>query len=1022
MGSPALVPHARHQWLACLFLALALPLRSLPADEPATATPADAQQHFLRHVEPLLQEHCYGCHSHAAGVMEGGLTLDWRSGWEQGGGRGAAIIPGNPDASLLIQAIRHQHVELKMPEEKLDDPAIAVLEEWVRSGAADPRATPPQPKPIDADWWSLRPLRRPAVPPPPAAASNSSAVTPAESRLSPNPVDAFLRSAWEQSGLQPTPAADRRTLIRRLTLELHGLLPTPEDTAAFVSDPDPLALEKLVDRLLASPRYGERWARHWMDVIHFADSHGYEHDVFRPHAWRYRDYLIASLNADVPWGQMIREQLAADVCSVDQPQRQAALGFLGAGTYDHSAASTAPKNFENLDRDDLVIQTLTAFCSTTAGCARCHDHKFDPVTQADYYSLQAVFAGIGKGDIPFDADPAVSAARLRWQQLSDAAARRDPTVLLTPETQTLIASVLPQQEAAPVWRQIALQTFQSLEGAQLQRLDDGSLLATGARPETDTTTLTFSPGDLPQITAIRLDVLPHESLPANGPGRAENGNLHLSEVELQCFTPDQQEAQSVAFQRASADFDQDGWTIMHAIDGNPPSAWGIHPREGQPHSAVFELKTPVSVTPGMTLQLTLRQSHGRGHTIGRLRLSITDAAPESALVFPADLQALLDIPADRRSAEQRLQLAAHALKLRADAELSRLPPPEKLYAAAPVATNERGTIRIDKPREIRVLKRGDVDQPTDVALPGALSILEPAAGLPARFSVSEQQPESARRAALAEWIASPDNPLTWRSIANRVWQYHFGRGLCETSGDFGRMGSLPDHPELLDWLACELREHGSLKRLHRSICLSHAWQASANADEQSLQLDPQNRLVARRSRQRLDADAWRDSVLLASGRLDDTMGGPAVAHFSSRPGAQLTPILDYSTVNWDAPGMTRRSIYRVVWRGIPDPLLEQLDFPDLGLPAPVRGQSVSPLQALTLLNNRFVLHHAEHLAQRALRTSPDVEGQVASAVSFTWQRQPTSSELDTLSRLARDHGLPAVARLLLNSAEFLIVD
>jgi hypothetical protein len=424
----------------------------------------------------------------------------------------------------------------------------------------------------------------------------------------------------------------------------------------------------------------------------------------------------------------------------------------------------------------------------------------------------------------------------------------------------------------------------------------------------------------------------------------------------------------------------------------------------------------------MTLHLVLRQSHGRGHTIGRLRISLTDAPPETAQALPADLQALLDIPADSRTPEQQLQLAARALELRADSELSRLPPPEKLYAAAAVATNERGTIRFDKPREIRVLKRGDVDQPAEVAVPGALSILQQAAGLPARFELQPEHPESARRAALAEWIASPDNPITWRSAANRVWQYHFGRGLCETSSDFGRMGSLPDHPELLDWLACELREYGSIRRLHRSICLSAAWQASAAASEHALQLDPQNRLVARRSRQRLDADAWRDSVLLASGRLDDTMGGPAVAHFSSRPGAQLTPILDYSTVNWDAPGMTRRSIYRVVWRGIPDPLLEQLDFPDLGLPAPLRGQSVSPLQALTLLNNRFVLHHAEHLAQRAVRAGADVETQVASAVACTWQRPPTTAELDHLARLARSHGLPAVARLLLNSAEFLVVD
>jgi hypothetical protein len=954
--------------------------------------------------------------------MEGGLTLDWRSGWERGGDRGPAIVPGNPDASLLIQAVRHQHAELQMPEDKLEPAAIAILEEWVRSGAADPRSTPPQPRPIDADWWSLRPLKRPAIPAVPPAAASTAVAKPAEALIAPNPIDAFLWSAWQRAGLQPTAAADRRTLIRRLTVELHGLLPTPEDTAAFISDPDPQALEKLVDRLLDSPRYGERWARHWMDVIHFADSHGYEHDVFRPNAWRYRDYLIASFNADIPWGRFIREQLAADVYAAGQPSRRAALGFLGAGTYDHSAAATAPKNFENLDRDDMVMQTLTAFCSTTAGCARCHDHKFDPVIQADYYSLQAVFAGIGKGDIPFDADPEVSAARLRWQQLREAADRRDPTVLLTPETQALIAAVLPQSDAGALWKPIALQTFRSLEGAHLRQLDDGSLLATGPRPETDTTELTFTADGLTQVTAIRLDVLPHETFPALGPGRAVNGNLHLSEVELKVFSGDRQEGRSIAFQRATADFEQDGWTIAHAIDGNIQTAWGIDPQEGKAHFAVFELKSPVSVVPGLTFDVVLRQSHGRAHTIGRLRVSLTDAPPGTAQAYPADLHALLEIPADKRSPDQQLQLAALALKLRAEGELRQLPPAEFLYAAAPVATNERGTIRFDTPREIRVLKRGDVDQPTDLALPGALSILEPSAGLPARFGIPDGQPESARRAALAEWIASPANPLTWRSAANRVWQYHFGRGLCETPGDFGRMGSLPDHPELLDWLACELRDHGSLKRLHRILCLSTAWQASADASEQALQLDPHNQLVARRSRQRLDADTWRDSVLLASGRLDDTMGGPAIAHFSSQPGAQLTPILDYSTVDWDAPGMTRRSIYRVVWRGIPDPLLEQLDFPDLGLPAPVRGQSVSPLQALTLLNNRFVLHHAEHLAQRALRAGTDVETQVTSAVNSTWQRPPTTFELNALSRLARSHGLPAVARLLLNSAEFLVVD
>ncbi|MGV2340249.1 MAG UNVERIFIED_CONTAM: DUF1549 domain-containing protein [Planctomycetaceae bacterium] len=326
------MPHSIPGMLVFLNLFFALPLQAMQTDEPSAAgttpvqvtatdqSPPAADQQFLENIEPLLREHCYGCHSHAAGVMEGGLTLDWRSGWAEGGSRGPAVIPGNPDASLLIQAVRHQHVELRMPEEKLDAAAIGTLEAWVRTAAADPRSSPPQPKPIDADWWSLRPLNRPPVP------ANT-----------PNPVDAFLQSAWARDGLQPPPKADRRTLIRRLTFELHGLLPTPEDTLAFVNDPDPAAFEKLVDRLLASPRYGERWARHWMDVIHFADSHGYEHDVFRPNAWRYRDYLISSLNADISWGQFIREQLAADVYVANQPLRQAALGFLGAGTYDHSA-------------------------------------------------------------------------------------------------------------------------------------------------------------------------------------------------------------------------------------------------------------------------------------------------------------------------------------------------------------------------------------------------------------------------------------------------------------------------------------------------------------------------------------------------------------------------------------------------------------------------------------------------------------------------------------------------------------
>ncbi len=994
-------------------LLTAMSMMAATCDAQETSTEAEAV--FQSQVQPILQERCYSCHSHDAGVMEGGLALDWRSGWEVGGGRGPAILPGRPDDSLLIQAIRHTDQVLKMPEERLPDSEIEVLVQWVRAGAVDPRAVRPEQRAIDTDWWSLRPLLAPAIP---AVSETSAAAAGATDVV--NPIDQFLNQKLQQAGLPLAQETDRRTLIRRLTVDLHGLLPDADVTDAFVADTDPRALENLIDQLLKSPRYGERWARHWMDTIHFADSHGFEHDVFRPNAWRFRDYLIRSFNEDTPWPQFIREQLAADVFSPDVPQRVAALGYLGAGTYDHSAAATAPENFENLDRDDMVTQTMSAFVSTTANCARCHDHKFDPITQADYYSLQAVFAGIGKGDIPYDDEAEVAASRRRWQQLKADLVSNEQAVLENAEYRQLALQREQQLATTAMWSPLSLLSYVSIDAADLKLLEDGSLLSTGPLPEKETTSITFT-STLPRITAIRLDVLPHESLPGTGPGRAENGNLHLNEVELRVFRRTGDVGERLSIQRATADFSQEGWTIQQAIDGDLNSAWGIHPQEGQPHTAVFELSTPLVMEPGTTVNLLLRQIHGRFHIIGRLRLSATDSETGAGLttVIPDALQLALKTPVEQRTAEQQRALSVFLLQQVAEEELRKLPPPQKLYAAGTVAENERGTIRYHRPREIRILRRGDVEQKGELVAPGALTAIS---ALPARFEHTLEQPESARRAALAEWIASPDNPLTWRSIANRVWHYHFGRGLVDTPGDFGRMGSLPSHPELLDWLACEIRSTGSLKHLHRLICTSAAYRRHSTPQPAALSQDPDNRLFASMPRQRLDADTWRDSVLQASGRLDLTMSGPGIQHFSSRPGAQLTPILDYSDFNWDSPGATRRGIYRVVWRGIADPLLEPLDFPDLGLLAPVRGFSVSPLQALTLLNNRFVLHHSQHMAHRALQVATTPDQQVRAAVRWTWQRQPTESELQKLSQLARDFGVEAVCRLLLNSNEFLFVD
>ncbi|HEX8912094.1 MAG TPA: PSD1 and planctomycete cytochrome C domain-containing protein [Humisphaera sp.] len=978
------------------------------ADAPAAA---DAEW-FERDVLPVLRANCFECHSHSTGKMKGGLALDWRSGWATGGDSGPAVVPGKPSESLLIKAVRQTDADLKMPPKKrLTDAELAVLVEWVRRGAPDPRTT--QPVGAAGTWWSLKPLTRPAVPPADRSA---------------NPIDAFVRATLKEKGLSPSPEADRRTLIRRVTFDLTGLPPTPEEVAAFAADGAADAYEKLVDRLLASPRYGERWARHWLDVVHFADTHGFEHDVLRPNAWRYRDYVIDALNRDTPWPRFVREQLAADALYPDEPKLTAALGFLGAGPYDQSAANTAPRSFEYLDRDDLVTQTIGAFAGATVGCARCHAHKFDPIPQEDYFALQAVFAGVGKGEIEYDEDTTVARTRARWQGVLAAADARDAAVLLAAEN---VAAVAEWEGArgkqVESWRQIDLSSIESASKSTLAKLGDGSVLASGVAPATDSYTVTGTLAGLKRVGAIRLDVLPDPSLPKGGPGRAENGNLHLSEFEAKLVRAGQDVPHKLKFGRATADWDQEGWTIAHAIDGKAETAWGIHPRESEPHYAVFELADPQPVDAGTELVVTLKQSHGRQHVIGRFSLSAAADVPADAGVIPAAAAAALKVPPAERSAEQRVAVAAAALRARASAELAKLPPLAKVYAAGATFTSDRGRTTLKAPRPVFVLKRGDLDKPVGPAVaPGALSAIP---DLKARFDLPAAAPESARRAALAEWLVDRRNPLTWRAAANRVWSHHFGRGLCDTPNDLGRMGGVPSHPELLDWLACELRDGGtggagagSLKHLHKLIVTSRTYSQSSAAPPEATAVDADNRLLWRFTRRRLEAEAYRDAVLAVSGRLDLTMSGPGVQQFKLGPKIQDTPSVSYTGFDWDAPGAGRRSVYRVVWRAIPDPFMDALDFPDASLPAPTRGFSASPQQALAMANNDFVLRHAQHLAARVERLAETREDRVAAAWRLALQRDPTPQERADFATYAGKHGLPATCRLILNLNEFLFVD
>ncbi len=965
---------------------------------------ADDKTFFIQSVEPILKKHCYECHSHSSGVMEGDLTLDWRSGWKTGGGRGAAVVPGDPDASLLIQAVRHSDPDLQMPDEKISDKEIAILTKWVKEGAHDPRAAKPTVGASDAtDWWSLEPLKRPAVP----------------GDGSVNGVDAFIQTRLQKEKLQPSSEADRRTLIRRLTYDLHGLMPTVAETNAFISDKSATAYASLLKRLLDSPRYGERWARHWLDTVHFADSHGFEHDELRPNAWRYRDYVIDRFNRDTPWSQFIREQLAADYFYPESTELTVALGFLGAGPYDRSAAATAPKSFEYLDRDDLVTQTMGAFASTTANCARCHTHKFDPVTQADYFALQAVFAGIGKGDVSFDIDNKIGAQRRRWKSLKEAAETQSARLLLKPENMKLVAEWEKTRVSKPYWSPLKADVFLSTNGATLKRNDDGSILSSGKLPEQETIVVTAGTS-LSKVTAVRLDVLADKTLPFKGPGRTHNGNLHLTEFELRAFKKNSKEGKVVPIREATADFNQEGWTIQHAIDGNLKTAWGIYPKVGVDHYAVFELKTPLAIEPGTRLVLTLKQLHGGSHIIGKFKLAVTDAAKLNVIALPAEAELVLAVPQNKRTSEQQALLASAVLKYRAEQELKKLPAPVKVYAAASEAVNERGMIKYATPREIRLLVRGDLAKPRAVVAPGALTALAP---LPARFDLPKSHQEAARRAALADWLADSRNPLTWRSIANRVWQYHFGTPLVDTPNDFGFAGNAPTHPQLLDWLATELQQNGgSLKALHRAIVTSATYQQASAHRPDAAQLDAGNRWLWRMNRSRLDAESFRDSLLQLSGTLDNRMGGPSDRHFNQSKGVHVTPVVDYQGFDVDDRSNFRRSVYRFIFRTVPDPFMEALDCPDGAQLSPQRGESITAVQTLATMNNKFVARQCELMAARIQARCAGTHNQVAEAFRIVNCRDASPEELSSVSDYVERFGLANACRLLVNTNEFMFVD
>ncbi len=806
-------------------------------------------------------------------------------------------------------------------------------------------AAPPK---KDLNWWSLQPLTRPAV--------------PVTKEGTGTPVDAFIRVKLAEKGLAMAPEADRRTLIRRVYYDLTGLPPSPEEVDAFVADPNPKAYEKLVDRLLESPRYGERWARHWMDVVHYGETHGYDKDKPRPNAWPYRDYLIRAFNEDKPYGRFVREQIAGDVLFPETPEGVLALGFIAAGPWDFIGHAEVPETktdgriARNLDRDDMVSNTMNSFCSITVQCARCHDHKFDPVKQKDYYRLQAVFSALDRTDRPVMLDPALAKRR---EELVKTVRSLEKKAGATRPEYGYHSGIEGRQDRAK-WVQLDLgQAFSIATITYAACWDDFNGIGAGF--------------GFPK--RYRLEV-------SNDPAFREGVTVVEDRTGADVPNP------GVVPQRADAKGASARYVRMTATK--------LAPRQGDYIFALAEISVLTANGNNVATGAVVTSLDSTEAPTRWSRKNLVDGY--SYPVPPPELAV-------------------------AQAELAKLPAPQMVYAGG-IHTGT-GTFRGTgadggKPRKISVLSRGDVNKPEEEVGAGTVPLVQGETGA---FDLPADAPEGARRAALAEWVTSRANPLTWRSIVNRVWHYHFGKGLSDTPNDFGRMGGLPSHPELLDWLAVEFRDGGqSFKKLHRLIVTSAVYRQASMVDSPAAQaVDADNRLLWHMNRRKLEAEAVRDSILSTAGQLDLTMGGPSFQDFVvERP--EHSPHYEYQLADPENPATHRRSVYRFLVRSQPQPFMAVLDCADPSMSVDKRNETLNPLQALALLNNKLAVAMSRHFAARVEKAAPDTAGRVRAAFRFALQRDPVKEEAEALGEHMEKYGTAAACRVVMNLNEFVFTD
>jgi hypothetical protein len=916
------------------------------------------------------------------------------------------IKAGDPDRSEVMKRLLHRDPEERMPPAKsgkvITPEQVGILRTWIEQGAA---------------WeshWAFRPLERPPVP----------RLKP--DRWSRTTIDTFIRAAQMDQGLVPAPEADRLSLLRRVYYDLVGLPPSPEEIDAFLVDTDPQAYEKRVQKLLASPHYGERWARHWLDVVKYADTHGYDKDKLRPNAWPYRDYVIRSFNDDKPYAQFVREQLAGDVFSPGEPDGIIAMGFIAAGPWDFIGHAEVPetkidgKVARNLDRDDMVSNTLNSFTSLTIQCARCHDHKFDPFTQEHYYSLQSVFASIDRADRDVEVSEEISRQKVALRDEIDAIRKKKKA--LENRVKAAGGSRLKKlnEQLAEIREQRTGLKKPPEHGWHSQMVKDPDTpkwvqLDLGASESFRRIVLRPSYDDFGGIGAGFGFPLRFKIESSDDPGFNEGVRMVYDATKADLPNPGLAPFRVVCDDAKGRYVRLTATRLFHRVDRYMVALAEFAVFNGEPKNLATTTTAKVSSLDSIEAPVRWRRSNLVDSIFPTQREAEN---PELAARIEREHVALMakvgtpEVKAERSALDKQLREKEAAMKT--------FPSGQKVYAGT--VHKGKGTFVGRQglgPREIHVLHRGEVTQPGKRVDPGTVPLIE---GEDWRFTLPEGHDESARRAALAEWITRKDHPLTWRSIVNRVWQYHFGRGIVDSPNDFGRMGQAPSHPGLLDWLAVEFRDGGqSLKKLHEQIVTSSVYRQASTHNADFAQIDSGNRFYWRMNRRRLDAESLRDSVLALSGTLDRKMYGPGFYLFALRKTTH-SPHYEYHLHDPMDPLSHRRSVYRFIVRSQPDPFMTTLDCADSSQSTPKRIETITALQALSLMNNKFNLAMAKSFAERVSKEASGLEKQAARAYRLATGRKADDARLASLAGYAAEHGLVNLCRLILNLNEFIYVD